>query len=459
MRFKNIYSGFLAVGLIAGISGCDSLLQVSNPNNISGEDVLKPSAAAGLVNGTEALIALGFSEIMNSYSTVTDELQWSGSRDSYREHDEGNLHDPFNEFTDWQFQPLSQSRWMADETIKILTDLQSVDSLSDVVLIARAHINRAMIYMYIGDMLDDFPIGSDRQVGGTPLGESGMGVLYDDAATSATTAMSIASTEGKDALETLAAALRARALHGRAVWNIVGDKNNLGYTQGNPATGLAQSVAARDAAVTALSLMGGLSGDWVYYHEYSSGTIRNWLGDWVNARQEMKMGPTYATPDPQGKPTFDAVSMTDVIDATTISPILDEVITEFTSIRTYSPLRLVSAREMQLIIAEHELAAGGDGAAFRTAINTLRALDGLTPYSGQDIRGNGANTLASAVALLNHSRQTNLFLHGRRLSDHYRFSDPSPEWLPTSRAVTVPGTFLPIPVVECRANENIPDNC
>ncbi len=459
MQSRYIYRCFLAVGLIAGISGCDSLLQVENVNNISGEDILKPVAAAGLVNGTEALISLGFSDLMNSYSTVTDELDWSGSRDSYREHDQGNLHDPFNEFTDEQFQTLAQSRWMADETISILEDLQAVDSLSDAALMSRAHINRAVVYMYIGDMLDDFPLGSDRQVGGVLLGESGMGVLYDQAATSATTAIGIAQTEGASSLQTLAQALLARALHGRAVWNLVGDKNSLGYTPGNPVTGLAQSATASAAAVTALSLMGGLSGDWVYYHEYSSGTISNSLGSWVNARQEMKIGPTYATPDPQGRPTFDAVSMTDVIDATTISPILDEMITEFTSIREYSPLRLVSAREMQLIIAEHELAAGGDVAAFRTAINALRTLDGLTAYSGQDIRGNGANTLASGVALLYSSRHTNLFLQGRRLADHYRFSDPSPEWLPTSRAVTVPGTFLPIPVVECRANENIPDNC
>jgi hypothetical protein len=79
-------AGILTLGLIAVVSGCDSLLEVENPNNISGEDVLKPEAATGLVNGTEALAADGFGDLMTSYSTVTDELDWVGSRDSYREH-------------------------------------------------------------------------------------------------------------------------------------------------------------------------------------------------------------------------------------------------------------------------------------------------------------------------------------------------------------------------------------
>jgi hypothetical protein len=351
---------------------------------------------------------------------------------------------------------------MADETIKILTDLQAVDSLPDAALMARAHINRAIIYMHIGDFMDDFSITSDRREGGAPLGEAGMGTMYDEAATSAQTAMGIASAEGEADLETLAAALRARALHGRAVWNLVGNKGALGYTPGSPTTGLAASTAARDAAVTALGMMGGLTADWVHYHEYSSQTITNNVGHWVNNRQENRISPVYATPDPDGKPTHVGVSMPDVIDAGTISPPLVEMVAEFESDPSgdYPPLRVTSAREMQLIIAEHELASGGDAAAFRTAINALRALDaGLSDYTGQDIEGNGAGTLASAVALLNHARRTTLFLHGRRLADHYRFSDPSAQWIDGSRALTAPGTFLPIPVAECRSNPEIPENC
>jgi hypothetical protein len=427
-------AGILTLGLMAVVSGCDSLLEVENPNNISGEDILKPEAAAGLVNGTEALAALGFSQMMNSYSTATDELDWVGSRDSYREHDQGNLHDPFNEFTDEQYPDLAQARWMSDETIKVLTDLQAVDSLPDDLLMARAHINRAIVYMTIGDFMDDWAITSDRQEGGAPLGEAGMGTMYDEAASAAQTAIGIASAGGDSDLQTLAAALYARALHGRAVWNLVGNKGALGYTQGNPVTGLAASTAARDAAVAALALMGGLTSDWVHYHEYSSQTVTNQLGAWTNSRQENRISPVYATPDPDGKPTHVGVFMPDIIDVGTISPILVEMVAEFESdpAGDFPPMRVTSAREMQLIIAEHELAAGGNAGAFQTAITALRAMDALSAYTGGDVAGNGAGTAASGTALLNHARRTTLFLHGRRLADHYRFSDPSAQWLPTS---------------------------
>ena len=109
-----------------------------------------------------------------------------------------------------------------------------------------------------------------------------------------------------------------------------------------------------------------------------------------------------------------------------MSPELIVLIDEFTSDVNNPPLRVPSAREMQLIIAETALAASGDGTAFRNAINALRTLDGLSDYTGQDIDGSGTNDLEDAVALLEHSRATNLFMYGRRLADMYRFSVTSP---------------------------------
>ena len=201
--------------------------------------------------------------------------------------------------------------------------------------------------------------------------------------------------------------------------------------------------------------MGGLSSDWVYYHFYSNQTVGNSVAGWVNSRQEMRFASTYASPDPSGKPTFDQVILTDPIDNTTVSPILVELIGEFTSDVNNPPLRVTSAREMQLIIAETALAANGDGTGFRNAINALRALDGLSAYTGQDIDGSGGNDIEDAVALLEHSRATNLFLHGRRLADMYRFSVVSPEWQPNATTITDPGAFLPLPAVECQRNQNI----
>jgi hypothetical protein len=79
---------------------------------------------------------------------------------------------------------------------------------------------------------------------------------------------------------------------------------------------------------------------------------------------------------------------------------------------------------------------------FDTQINTLRALDGLPEYAGQ----------VDARALLEQSREVNLFLQGRRLADHYRFGDPSVQWGGNRDA---PGIFFPITLTEIRSNPNL----
>jgi hypothetical protein len=96
-----------------------------------------------------------------------------------------------------------------------------------------------------------------------------------------------------------------------------------------------------------------------------------------------------------------------------------------------------------LIIAEDALARG-DTAAFASEINTVRSLDNLSDW-----------TPASPIAardMLIHERRTNLFLQGHRLNDMYRFGITSRYWIPTSSAVTTPGTFFTFPTSERLAN-------
>ncbi len=57
--------------------------------------------------------------------------------------------------------------------------------------------------------------------------------------------------------------------------------------------------------------------------------------------------------------------------------------------------------------------------------------------------------------LLKHSRRVNLFLQGRRITDHYRFQDPATDWQANSDALLSPGTFFPITITEIRANPYI----
>jgi hypothetical protein len=102
---------------------------------------------------------------------------------------------------------------------------------------------------------------------------------------------------------------------------------------------------------------------------------------------------------------------------------------------------------MRLILAEHEL-ANGNTTGFATHINVLRNADGVTEWTG-------AGGQPTAQEMLIHMRQTNLFLQGHRLQDHYRFKVPSVDWLGQSEAVRAPGTFFPITRIERDANPNV----
>ena len=107
----------------------------------------------------------------------------------------------------------------------------------------------------------------------------------------------------------------------------------------------------------------------------------------------------------------------------------------------YAPNTVASTRLMHLIVAEDALAKG-DMAGFTTHINHVRAMDGLTDYSGQ----------MDAMQLLQYERRINTFAMGLRMSDMYRFGVTDPKWQGVSDAIKAPGTLLPITLVEVRAN-------
>ena len=449
-------ASLLVLGLAVGVAGCDELLQVDNPNNITGAGVLTLDAADALVNGALSGVADGFAEILTSYSTLTDELEWSGSRDAYTELDLGTASNPFNEFTDSQFRWLARSRWMADEADRILTvHAASSDpdsQLSDPENLGYAKMYAAIARINIANWYDDY-VYSDKAEAGTPFGERfgvrAMSTVYDEAIVLLTDAIAIAIAEGLDPteedenLQYAALALRAKARHALAVWPVA---------QSPSGTGLVAAPLAVADAQAALALVTDLNTKYTF--DYTSQTIRATIAGWVNSRQEMRIGPTYASPDP-GEPTYEAVTLTDLIDVTKVSPELErEILANWPNNKSlrYPEFTMVSNRELHLIIAEDAL-ANGDIAGFTTASNDLRSLDKLTDFV------DGGAGMPTALALLIHSRQTNLFMQGFRLSDMYRFGITSPQWTAGSEAVLTPGVFFPIAVIECRANENLPFNC
>jgi len=417
--------------------GCS--LDANNPNNLL-EEQLGVSAFSPMVNGLEGVTIRAYGNILAPYSVASDEMIWIGSRDAWQQLNFGNVDNINNEFVDAAFFYVAEARYWADDVIARGEEFSTSNAFSDKnrTDLARAYWYGAITYMVIADMFDDFVVGSVKTEGAPPVGPSNMGSLYDTAVSYLDKALAL-NAGLTDALK----ATKARAIFSKGVWGKTNPVNT-----GDP---LVNASSAASLAAEALSALG----DDFSVNLITSGSAPDTVGGLdiageVNDRLEMRLSDTYVIssdakrPDAigDGNPAT-TVSMMDPID-NIADPALYNNVVNFTAPGLYPEYPVVSGREMLLIIAESALASG-DNDTFTTNINKLRALDGLTPYSGQ----------IGAQDLLEHSRRVNLFLQGRRLSDHYRFASPSEYWISSSPAINSPGSFLPITISEIQSNDNI----
>lgn len=444
-RAPNWTRALLVPWLALATAGCESLLEVDNPNNVPGDSIRAASAASAVVNGALSTLARGVDAVTLVYSTATDELDWVGSRDAWRQLDFGDVSDPFNEFSDAAFPFLAEGRWLSDEAIEILEAHQAAGLLAsrtvNPILLVRAYLYGAIAYITIADQFDDWAF-SDLRTSVAPVGEANMGGLYDKAVTYLDKGLTIATAEGAAGAPWRLAILatRARAKHAKAVWGLVGRRPI--STANNGLVTDAGAVADANAAIALLS-----GPNWKFRFAYSLTTVGSDMGAWIDQRQEMRIGDAYIVPTANNLRVA-SVKLVDPI-TNAVDPELTSAVNTFIAGGRYPGYTVVSAREMHLILAEAALAVG-DTPGFTTAINNLRGLDSKTAYSGQ----------IPAVDLLRHERRVNLFMQGRRLADHYRFGIAAAKWQPTSEAVTQPGRFLPIAARECLSNESIgAQNC
>ncbi len=424
-----------AVLLMVGLAGCD-ILDVENPNNLVQQDIENPVTAAALSSGALATVAQGIAYYATPFMVASDELDWIGSRDAWGELNIGIVDNPFNEFTDAFFEFVAEGRWMADEAIAVLEDHSAEGVLPDPLILAEAYLWGAMAYTYIGDFLEDFPL-SDRQVAAPPIGEANMSQVYQTAIGYLDQALAIAAGSGE--LETQILAQRARTKHALAVWQML---NPPGTTPGNPLVAAAAGAAADAGAVVG---MVGITSDWRFELGYGPTTIFSEPGWEVNQRLELRFGDRYITPTTDNKRRASTL-LQDPID-NVADPAVDGIMDRFEAGGQYPDFVITSAREMHLILAESELAAGNqDG--FETHINHVRAMDdGLTPFTGQ----------IDNTEMLVHARMANLYLMGRRLLDLYRFGLQSDNWQAGSTAVSRPGSVMPISAGELESNTCIID--
>lgn len=231
--------------------------------------------------------------------------------------------------------------------------------------------------------------------------------------------------------------LRARAKHSRAIWDQINPTVKAG-------TGVVGSSGAATDALAAIALAGGVSADVNYDLTFSATTVANDMADWINDRKENQVDLSLVTIN--AAKDVASIVLQDPID-NIVDPAFKKRLEHFrggawnTKGVRYTPMAIASTRLMHLIAAEDALSRG-DNAGFTMHVNHVRAMDGLTPYSGQ----------VPALDMLKHERRANTFLMGLRLADMYRFGIKDPKWQSGSDAIKTPGMMLPITIIEIRAN-------
>jgi starch-binding outer membrane protein, SusD/RagB family len=445
MRNHGIHRATRSTSLIAAAlfvaAGCGDVFQVENPNNVLQEDLERPASGTALVNGAHARVAIAFSTMLRTLTPASDEAFWTGSFNSVRELGAGNHGDHTNEEIDATFNNMSVGRWMADEAVRTLEAFQAAGTLRVPADLPRAYNIAGIAYTMIPDAWDDFVIGSDRTIASAPVGAANMGQLYDEAITrfdkaiTAAQALPAAQAAQRDALHTNALALRARAKYQKSLRSRI-----------RPAVQPNALVNDAGAVADATAALARMTGDWKFAFSFDGATTTSNFNVYLNNRLEYTIGEPYARRRADGK-RAETVIMNDPITGAP-APALIAAINAAQGSGNYGSSTVVSARELLLILAEADLAAGNT-AGFTTHINRLRALDGLTPYAGQ----------IPAFDLLKHSRRVNLFLQGKRIMDQYRFGERSAEWIDGSLAVRTPGTLMPIGQTERLSNCHLLGGC
>lgn len=425
-----------AVLLVAFVAAaCRDPLNVPDPNSIQSDDLESPQAVPSLVNGSLKNMREMIGDLTSVYATGTDELRWIGSRDAWGSLSQGFVDDPVNEFSDAIYPSVTEARFMADRSISQAEQFQG--DLSDQSELVRAYLYGAVVYATIADAYDDFVIPESPTEAAPPIGESNMSQLYDQAIQWLDNAESLATQLGESELATRAIAYRARVRHAKAVWNKL---NPAGSTPSEPLVSNQQM--ASDAG-TVLQRVG-IQADWRWQATFTpNSTGINFAAFQVNDRGELQFGPEYVSVVEGEETVIDSIVITDPVTGDP-DPVFERKLNAFQTGGSFSAQNIVTAREMHLLLAEHELAQGNSG-GFETHVNHVRSIAGQPDYTGG----------VPEMQMLEHMRRVHLLLMNRRLSDMYRFGSSSARWLPQSPAETEPGTFFPIAITEIRSNPNV----
>jgi starch-binding outer membrane protein, SusD/RagB family len=429
-----------ATSTLVVAAGCGDLLEVDNPNNVNAEALVNAASATNQVNGALASLTRGAHQLIGHVSTASDELAWIGSLDGMDRLNRGFVRDPYNEFLIDATTGMSQSRFMANRTVKQLEEFKAKNTLVDPNQLALVNLYDAITYDYLANHYDDFVIGSEERIAAPSVGAAKMVTLYDSVDAAAVRGLAVAATSNT-ALRGALTAMKARAKFDRAIWQKL---NPSGKTPADP---LVADQGAADDAAAALALLGA-DARFNLTVVQGLGFGNCFLPSCFNSRGEIGFNPAVGTYNRTSKVL--TVALQDPITKQP-DPVLTALMNEFVNAPNngaYTSLAVTGSRDMRLIIAEVALAKN-DLTTFATQINALRSLNNLPGWT------NGAAGMPTAREILIHERRVNLFLQGRRLNDMYRFGVTKAAWSSTADAAVCPGSEFPITDNERQANPNV----
>ena len=444
--------------LAAALGACNAFeTDVKNPNAITEDALGGSSIAANLANGLGASLTRAQSAVLGPNGVVSDELTWVGSREAYRQLDEGAVTDPRNEYTNENGFPfVAEARWYADFVTedRMPPLLAGVDSQRVKPEAARALLYSAMVHTIIGEMYDDFVVTRVRASQTASLGVARFDTVFQIAIDRATRGLAIAQNLGNAPLQRDLTAIRARARHSRAI------KASLRVARaaaaaGSPAAAPAQPLI-NDAATTAdaQAAIGLMTAGYRFRLTPQTPTLPGInVGFEMNTRLETRAGAAYINPNAAGTRPLDGlpgIRLTDIGNpVATPDAALARAIDECcrAAVGQLMPMVMLSEVEMQLIVAEAALAAANTP-AFEAAINNVRARSSKPAITVAGLPGG-----VTARDLLVHERRVNLFLQNRRLMDHYRFGIPADRWVNQNIAIRR-HCFFPISFGEKLSNPN-----
>lgn len=419
----------LVAGPVAGLTGCEKLLEVQAPSRVLASTLEKPATAKLLVDGARAAFGCVYQAYITGTGLLTDEMEdtqlaaaawpwdrrdWNGSLgQAYAESpcDAGQIFGVYR--------PLQVARYASDDAVKKLTGFSDSEVQNRQALLAEANLLAGYSRTLLAEGFCSAAID-----GGPELQPS---AIFTQAEASFTAAITAATTAGN-------AAIRGAALLGRARARL-----GLARLPGQAVNSAKYGEARADAQQIT-------DPAFVYNIPYSSASsyARN------NIAQRNRLNLLYGVAEPfrsMGDPRVRVTAGARGADAVSTVYYADK----YPAITT--PIPLTRYAVGQLIIAEAEWAAGNLNGAL-AVLNALRGRPGvgLPPYSGP-VDANSVRDFLIA------ERSKELFLEGYRFWDINRFNLPL--FPPTGTPYPIKGgTYadlrcMPLPDIERINNPNI----